>query len=205
MGGKDHPFKINECSIKRFPLGQYSQTVAQAALEVRELYGQPEEIAQVNISTLQTAVNIMAGDPEKWTPKNRETADHSMPYTAAVALMFGTVESRHFDDEFLKNPDLLELVSKVNVSVSNESNARAPEAMLCDFEVVTKSGDKHSVQVAYHKGHYKNPLTDNEVDTKFRSLAQEHLPAERVDALLDRLWQLEDVQNVGDLIRLTVF
>lgn len=205
MGGKDHPFKINECSIKRFPLGQYSQTVAQAALEVRELYGQPEEIAQVNISTLQTAVNIMAGDPEKWTPKNRETADHSMPYTAAVALMFGTVESRHFDDEFLKNPDLLELVSKVNVSVSNEANARAPEAMLCDFEVVTKSGDKHSVQVAYHKGHYKNPLTDNEVDTKFRSLAQEHLPAVRVDALLDRLWHLEDVQNVGDLIRLTVF
>ena len=205
MGGKDHPFKINECSIKRFPLGQYSQTVAQAALEVRELYGQPEEIAQVNISTLQTAVNIMAGDPEKWTPKNRETADHSMPYTAAVALMFGTVETSHFDDEFLKNPDLLELVSKVNVSVSNEANARAPEAMLCDFEVVTKSGDKHSVQVAYHKGHYKNPLTDNEVDTKFRSLAQEHLPAQRADVLLDRLWHLEDVQNVGDLIRLTVF
>ena len=205
MGGKDHPFKINECSIKQFPLGQYSQTVAQAALEVRELYGQPEEIAQVNISTLQTAVNIMAGDPEKWTPKNRETADHSMPYTAAVALMFGTVESRHFDDEFLKNPDLLELVSKVTVSVSNEANARAPEAMLCDFEVVTKSGERHSVQVAYHKGHYRNPLTDNEVDRKFRSLAQEHLSAERVDALLDRLWHLEDVQNVGDLIRLTVF
>ena len=205
MGGKDHPFKINECSIKQFPLGQYSQTVAQAALEVRELYGQPEEIAQVNISTLQTAVNIMAGDPEKWTPKNRETADHSMPYTAAVALMFGTVESRHFDDEFLKDPDLLELVSKVTVSVSNEANARAPEAMLCDFEVVTKSGEEHSVQVAYHKGHYRNPLTDNEVDRKFRSLAQEHLSAERVDTLLDRLWHLEDVQNVGDLIRLTVF
>ena len=205
MGGKDHPFKINECSIKQFPLGQYSQTVAQAALEVRKLYGQPEEIAQVNISTLQTAVNIMAGDPEKWTPKNRETADHSMPYTAAVALMFGTVESRHFDDEFLKDPDLLELVSKVTVSVSNEANARAPEAMLCDFEVVTKSGEEHSVQVAYHKGHYRNPLTDNEVDRKFRSLAQEHLPAERVDALLDRLSHLEDVQNVGDLIRLTVF
>ena len=205
MGGKDHPFKINECSIKQFPLGQYSQTVAQAALEVRELYGQPEEIAQVNISTLQTAITIMAGDLEKWTPKNRETADHSMPYTAAVALMFGTVESRHFDDEFLKDPDLLELVSKVTVSVSNEANARAPEAMLCDFEVVTKSGEEHSVQVAYHKGHYKNPLTDNEVDRKFRSLAQEHLPVERVDALLDRLWHLEDVQNVGDLIRLTVF
>lgn len=81
------------------------------------MFDQVEEIAQVNISTLQTAVNIMAGDPEKWAPKNRETADHSMAYTAAIALMFGTVESRHFDDHFLENPDLLELDSKVKVSV----------------------------------------------------------------------------------------
>ncbi len=205
MGGGDHPFKIKECSIKQFPLGQYSQTIAQAALEVREMVDRSEEIAQVNISTLQTAVNIMAGDPEKWAPKNRETADHSMPYTAAVALMFGTVESRHFDDQFLENPDLLELVSKVNVSVSQEANARAPEAMLCDFEVVTKSGDSHSVQVAYHKGHYKNPLTDSEVDTKFRSLAQKHLTTAQVDTLLNRLWHLEEVQNIGDVVKMTVF
>jgi 2-methylcitrate dehydratase len=33
LGGRDHPYKILECSIKRFPLGQYSQTVVQAALE----------------------------------------------------------------------------------------------------------------------------------------------------------------------------
>ena len=62
--------------------------------------------------------------------QEQRTADHSMPYTAAVALMFGTVESRHFDDQYLENPDLLELVSKVKVSVSEEANSRAPEAML---------------------------------------------------------------------------
>ena len=137
--------------------------------------------------------------------RSRETADHSMSYTAAVALMFGTVESRHFDDQFLENPDLLELVSKVKVSVSEEANARAPEAMLCDFEVVTKSGDSHSAQVAYHKGHYKNPLTDSDVDTKFRTLAQKHLTTAQVDALLNRLWHLEEVQNIGEVIRMTVF
>ncbi len=35
FGGNGQPFKIAECSIKRFPLGQYSQTVVQAALEAR--------------------------------------------------------------------------------------------------------------------------------------------------------------------------
>ena len=104
LGGNGTPFKIAECSIKRFPLGQYSQTICQAALDVREQMSggvQPHDIAEVNIATLQTAVNIMAGDAEKWQPANRETADHSMPYTAAVALLYGGVEGRHFDDEFL--------------------------------------------------------------------------------------------------------
>ena len=209
MGGAGHPFKIGECSIKRFPLGQYSQTVAQAALEVREQLlaasSGAGDVAEVNVSTLQTAVNIMAGDPQKWRPANRETADHSMPYTAAVALLYGGVESRHFDDEFLTNGELLDLVSKVNVSVSEEANRRVPEAMLCDVEVVTHSGQRYASQVAYHKGHHKNPLTDAEVEDKFRSLAREHLPPEQTNAALDRLWHLENVTDVGEVLRLTRF
>ena len=91
FGGEDVPYKITECSIKRFPLGQYSQTVVQAALEAREKMpaAQVEDIAEVQIRTLQKAIDIMAGDGEKWDPKSRETADHSMPYTVAVALTHG--------------------------------------------------------------------------------------------------------------------
>lgn len=208
MGGNGQPFKIAECSIKRFPLGQYSQTIAQAALDVREqLPGgiSPDAVAEVNIATLQTAVNIMAGDAEKWRPANRETADHSMPYTAAVALLYGGVESRHFDDEFLFDETLLELVGKVNVSVSEEANRRVPEAMLCDLELVTTSGQHYSSQVAYHKGHYKNPLTDAEVEDKFRSLASERLPSGRIDALLSYLWTIDEAPDLTELFRLTRF
>ena len=208
MGGNGEAFKIAECSIKRFPLGQYSQTIAQAALDVREQVPggiTPDGVAEVNIATLQTAVNIMAGDAEKWRPANRETADHSMPYTAAVALLYGGVESRHFDDEFLFDETLLDLVGKVNVSVSEEANRRVPEAMLCDLEVVTSGGERYSTQVAYHKGHYRNPLTDAEVEDKFRSLASEHLSADRVDALLAHLWHIDEAQDLTGLFRLTRF
>ena len=208
LGGNGEPFKIAECSIKRFPLGQYSQTIAQAALEVREQVPgriSPGSVAEVNIATLQTAVNIMAGDAEKWRPANRETADHSMPYTAAVALLYGGVESRHFDDEFLFDESLLDLVGKVKVSVSEEANRRVPEAMLCDLEVVTSSGDRYSAQVAYHKGHYRNPLTDAEVEDKFRSLASEHLSPGRVDNLLQCLWHIDEAPDLGELFRLARF
>ena len=208
MGGSGEPFKIAECSIKRFPLGQYSQTVAQAALDVREQVPggiTPDAVAEVNIATLQTAVNIMAGDAEKWRPANRETADHSMPYTAAVALLYGGVESRHFDDEFLFDETLLDLVGKVNVSVSEEANRRVPEAMLCDLEVVTSGGERYSSQVAYHKGHYRNPLTDAEVEEKFRSLAAEHLTPARTDELLAHLWHIDEAPDLTGLFGLLRF
>ena len=203
FGSAHQPFKIGECSIKRFPLGQYSQTVVQAALEVREQLSGPEDITQVNVSTLQTAVNIMAGDPEKWRPVNRETADHSMPYTVAVALMYGTVDQSHFDDEYLRDRQLLDLVSKVEVSVSEEANQMAPEAMLCEVEVVTSNGERRSRRVAYHKGHYKNPLSDSELEDKFRSLAGPVLAKEQVEGLLERLWRLETVEDLGEIFELT--
>ena len=200
FGGKDLQFKITECSIKRFPLGQYSQTVVQAALEVREQLADVSDIAEINVSTLQTAVNIMASDPEKWRPTNRETADHSIPYTAAVALMYGEVGEQHFDDEYLQNQALLDLVAKVKVSVSEEANRRVPEAMLSKVEVITESGQRYSSDVDYHKGHYKNPLTDAEVEEKFRSLAAGVIPDARTNGLLGRLWQLEEVAHVNELI-----
>jgi 2-methylcitrate dehydratase len=207
FGGDGQPFKIMECSIKRFPLGQYSQTVVQAALEVRQQLVSAGtdvgDIGQVNIRTLQKAIDIMAGDPEKWHPTTRETADHSMPYTTAVALMYGSVHQRHFDDEYLHNSQLLDLVNRVRVSVSEEANRRVPEAMLCTVEVVTRAGKSYSSEVAYHKGHYKNPLSDSEVEDKFRSLAYDLLTPTQTNVLLDRLWHLEDVADMGEIIRMT--
>jgi 2-methylcitrate dehydratase len=204
-GLNGQPFKIAECSIKRFPLGQYSQTVVQAALEARAQMPQVnlDDIAEVRIRTLQKAIDIMAGDAEKWRPQTRETADHSMPYTTAVALTYGTVTQDHFEDRYILDPRLLELTGKVKVERSQEADRRAPEAMLCYLDVVTRSGETYSAEVPYHKGHYKNPMTDAEVEEKFRSLAQDLLAPHQTDALLDLLWHLEDVADIGEVIRLT--
>lgn len=204
LGGREHPFKIMECSIKRFPLGQYSQTVVEAALEVRAKIGSADEIAEVRIRTVSAAVRLMAGDPEKWAPATRETADHSMPYTVAVALIHGGVAEHHFDDEYLHDRKILALAQRVKVEVSEEAERRMPEAMRCMLTLVTTSGAAHAVVVDYHKGHYKNPMSDAEVEAKFRGLAQNVLKPEQTDRLLDALWKIEDVADAGEIVRLTV-
>jgi len=204
LGGRNHPFKIMECSIKRYPLGLYSQTVVQAALEVREKLRGTDDIAEVRIETVTTAIRLMAGDPEKWAPATREAADHSMPYTVAVALVHGEVEQRHFGDEFLRDPKLLALTRLVKAEATEEADRQMPEAMLCKLTVVTNSGATHGATVRYHNGHWRNPMSDDELEAKFRKLARGVLQPAQGDRLLAALWKLEDAADAGEIVRLTV-
>ena len=55
-----------------------------------------------------------------------------------------------------------------------------------------KSGARKTVRVEYHRGHFKNPMTDAEMEEKFRLMAQKHLGADRVDSLLRLLWGIEE-------------
>jgi 2-methylcitrate dehydratase len=202
-GGGDHPYKILECSIKRFPLGQYSQTVVEAALAAREKINSIDDIAEVRIETVDAAVRLMAGDPDKWEPATRETADHSMPYTVAVALARGAVDERHFDEACLNDPMLRALARRVKVAVSDEANRMMPEAMHCVLTVVMRGGASHREVVDYHRGHWRNPMSRQEVEAKFRRLSAGALGTVQADRLLDMLWNLERTTDVRVLLEAT--
>ena len=74
--------------------------------------------------------------------------------------------------------------------------------MLSRVEVVTTSGARHAAEVAYHRGHFKNPMSDQEVEDKFRALASGLLTPEQTSSVLERLWHLEQVQDIGEVIRM---
>ena len=204
FGGPGQPFKIMECSIKRFPLGQYSQTVVEAVLQVRGALGSPSDIAAIEIEAGTTAIRLMAGDPDKWEPATRETADHSMPYTVAVALIHGDVEEKHFDDAYLNDPAIRALTRRVKVRASDEADKRMPEAMLCRLTVVTHLGHRHTAVVEYHRGHYRNPMSESEVEAKFRKLAGKTITRSATDRLVESLWRLENMRDAGEIVRLTL-
>jgi 2-methylcitrate dehydratase len=197
------PYGIMRAFTKRFPLGQYSQTVAEAAAQSRAFFKSVDEIAEINIRVSQNAIKIMADSPEKWRPQSHETADHSMPYAAAVVLMHGTIDEHYYEDPYLHDERLLALVARVRAIHSPEADLHEKDYNLCDFELVLKSGERKAVRVEYHRGHFKNPMTDAEMEEKFRSLARKQLSAERTDALLRQLWALEDLPKAGALIELT--
>jgi 2-methylcitrate dehydratase len=209
MGGKSvapprlgEPFGIRGAFTKRFPLGQFSQTVAQAAVEARPFFKNPVELLEVNIHVSRSAIKIMADGPDKWRPQTHETADHSIPYSAGLALLYGKIEPDYYEDPYLHDPRLLDLVSRIKCLPSDEADK--PElANLCEFEVVLKSGARKTVRVEYHRGHFKNPMTDAEMEEKFRLMAQKHMRADRVDTLVRILWGIENEPQVSALITAT--
>src|SRR4029077_11508446 len=77
------PWGIMSAFTKRFPLGQYSQTVAEAAAQARSFIADTDEIREATNRLSRSAIKVMADSPDKWRPQSHETADHSMPYAAA--------------------------------------------------------------------------------------------------------------------------
>ena len=114
--------------------------------------------------------------------------------------MYGKIEPEYYEDPYLHDPHLLELVSRIKCLPSDEADRTEHEFNLCELEVVLKSGARKTVRVEYHRGHFKNPMTDAEMEDKFRLMAQKHLRVDRVDNLLRLLWAIESEPEVATCI-----
>jgi len=145
----------------------------------------------------------MADGPDKWRPQTHETADHSIPYSAGLALMYGKIDPAYYEEPYLHDARLVDLVSRVKCLPSAEADRTENEFNLCQLEVVLKSGARKTVRVEYHRGHFKNPMTDVEMEEKFRLMAQKHMSANRIDNLLRLLWGIEREPQVSTLIAAT--
>ncbi|MYA50414.1 MAG: MmgE/PrpD family protein [Chloroflexi bacterium] len=200
--GNDRAFRLMESRFKRFPAGFVSQTAIEGAMEARDALGITDvaDIERVHIRTFESGKRIMAGDPTRWRPETRETADHSIPFVVACALRFGTVEPAHFEDSVLRDPVLLGLMQRIEVVQDPECDAAWPEAILNILTVRTSDGRQHTASVPYYTGHFKKPMTDADIEDKFRRLTTGLLDESGQQAALDRLWHLNEQTDLGQVM-----
>ncbi len=193
---------INQTYIKFWPAEYHSQSAIDAALQLRTEIGDPKKIQSLDIHTFNAAVDIIGKDPEKWRPQTRETADHSLPYCTAVALMDGVVTDAQFEHTRFTDPTLLELVAKIKIHRDAALNERYPRGIPNRLTVTLTDGRKLVREVEFPRGHAHNPMTDAEVEHKFRSTVEPRYGKERADRILAVCWSLEKLKEAGELIRL---
>jgi len=199
---KGAPAMIVNTSIKYWPAEYHSQSAIEAALFLRKELGDVSNIKSVVIESHDASVDIIGSEPEKWKPETRETADHSLPYITAIALIDGEVTSRQFEPERFADPKMWKFLERVEVKRNAELSGMYPGAVANIVHVELTDNRKLTKRVDYPLGHAKNPLKDTEVEAKFRSLVVPLLGEERAKRILERAWKLDEAQNVDQLIEL---
>jgi 2-methylcitrate dehydratase len=203
LGGvSGQPFMITSTYIKFWPAEYHSQSAIDAALQLRPEIDRLGDIQSIDIHTFDAAVDIIGKDPEKWRPKTRETADHSLPYCTAVALTDGDVTLAQFAPERFTDPALLDLVAKVTIHRDAALSARYPVGIPNRLTITLSDGRRLVREVEFPRGHAHNPMTDADVERKFRTLVEPRYGKSRADQILKACWELDKLKKVSDLLRL---
>ncbi len=197
-------YRIMKARLKAFPAGYFSQSAIEGILDLRCQIPNLDDIKEIRLQTFPAGYEVMGSGEANWLPETRESADHSLPFVMAVALMEGNLEIRHYDQMYYKRPDVRALMQKITVRIGEEPVAAWPEVPLNIVDIEMESGKVLSTRVAYHLGHFKRFMTGEEQERKFRPLAEPLLPKEQINNLLACLRRLDEVEQISELISLTV-
>ncbi len=109
-----------------------------------------------------------------------------------------------FEPKKITDPRLVGLIQKISVSRNTELSAQYPEASPNDVRIELRSGKVLQRRVTYGRGHPKNPMTDAEVEAKFRGLVRPILSEQRMNQVLETIWKLEEVSELGSLFSMII-
>jgi 2-methylcitrate dehydratase len=206
FGGRSGSFKLPETYIKFFPAEYHAQTAIWAALEIRnEIKKEESKIDSVEVETHEAGYNILGKDREKWAPKTKETADHSLPYMVAVALLDGTVNNSSYSQRKLSNPDILALLPKISVNEDAQFTLEYPNKIANRIKVKLSNGHSITKQVEVPKGHPANPVTQEEIEQKFSSLTGKLLKRSQIERIFEFVWNVEKQRDISLLLDLCAF
>src|SRR6266850_892620 len=198
LGSHDRPFAIERTNFKFFAAEYHAQAPLAMALALRGKV-RAEEIEAVEVQIYAMAYSEIGSEPAKWDPRTRETADHSLPYMLAVALRDGRLTPASFEPERYLDPSLRPLMNRIRVAENPELTRQFPQELPSRIDVTTHSGQRFTERAEYPKGHARNPMTDADVESKFRDLSVDVLGA-HVDPALRVLWRLDEAPRIGAIL-----
>ena len=137
------------------------------------------------------------------SPDKRETADHSLPYCTAVALVDGAVSADQFSESRLTDPALLDLVARTTVIEDPALTTGYPGGN-------PEPGDGHAGRWfdPGFRGRLLRPvttrtrLTDAQLAVKFHGLIDPVLGHERGELIWARLSKVESDPRPHEAIAL---
>ena len=208
--GLGEVWHLDEVSFKAYPACNLNHTSIIAINKIIAENGiQPEEIEEI----------LVRGDPLMLSPNRaqqeiqcQEDAQFSNAYLCALAPYYGCNPGPNWLlASTFKDPRIKNLMGKVRVTVhpmaeeliaSRVKAGRLPIFFNVIVEISAR-GKKFTAEISAPKGSPSNPMTDQELEEKFRNNASySMLRSEKVDKALNMIYDLDNVENVADLFKM---
>lgn len=176
-------------TYKPFACGIVIHPALDAAIQLRNEYKlTASQIARVDLKVHPLVLELTG----KKTPQIGLEGKFSIYYSVAVALVEGAAGERQYSDRAVRDPQVVALRDKV---VAVVDPAIKPEQV--DMTVTLKDGRKLHKFIAHAIGSLEVPMTDRQLEAKFRDLADGILPAAQVNALIATCWNVTQLSSAA--------
>ena len=197
-------FHITRMGIKPHACCRYSQGPIDCLIDLRQRHGvNADDVEKATIGVLSAGFNtIAAPEEDKVNPKSTVDLQFSMPFGAAVAILYGRASLAEHSMEVARRPEVQDLMSRVQCVIDPELDALFPRQWPAWAEVTTTDGRTLRSYTGYPKGDADNALTWQEMKDKFRDLSAAVISQERQDQIISAIEGLDDMADVRELAEL---
>ena len=196
VAGLGEEWTITRTTQKNHGCCGHTFAALDAVIALRDAHAlSPEQISRIRVGTYAPALEI-CGD---YDPHTGYEGKFSLPYCVAVALKEARVRLDAFDEAHLRDPAIRALMTRVDLVVDDECQAVFPARRSARVRIETHDGRVLEHHAATRKGDPDAPLSDAELVDKYRELAAPVLGDGAAETLLDALWRVDVLDDVGAL------
>jgi 2-methylcitrate dehydratase PrpD len=186
-GGLGQRFEISFNTYKPFACGIVIHPTIDAATQLRAKGVKPADVERIELKVHSLVLELTG----KKTPKDGLQGKFSVYHGFAAGLTFGRAGEHEFADEIVNRPDMIALRGKVVATVDDAIDEASAEVT-----AVLRDGRREHVFIEHAIGSLEKPLTDAQLEAKFRELAEPVIGKGGVDKLLPACWSLGQAPDV---------
>jgi 2-methylcitrate dehydratase PrpD len=192
--GKTWEIALN--TYKPFACGIVIHPIIDACIQLRNEHGlTPEDIESVEAKVHPLVLELTG----KKTPQVGLEGKFSVYHSAAAALIYGAAGEAEYGDDVVRDPRVTALRDRVTAIVD-----KAMHEDQTRVAIRLASGKTVEKFVEHAIGSLDRPMSDGDLEAKFRGLAKGILSGRETDALIALCWDIGKLADAGEVARASV-
>jgi 2-methylcitrate dehydratase PrpD len=189
-------FNLRRNTYKPFPCGIVNHPTIDGCIQLHEEHR--VDPATIRSVSLRVAPLVMDLCGKKQITKGLE-GKFSVVHGAAIGLVRGKGGIQEYTDEAVNDP----AIKRVRESATAVGDPSVTEDQ-AHIEVTLADGRKLTRFVERSLGNIHRPMTDKQLEEKFRDQSLPLLPASQIDKAIDLCWRIDSLDSVAALVDATV-